>query len=137
VVPARQLHHGPPTTNAEMVQMLLNHGSISTDSVVGAFKAVDRGFFIDPPDHGRGEEVRFINMPFRNGVQHLSAPGIYATALESLDLEDGLSFLNVCSGTGYLSALACQILGTKVRRPPHSARFSPPPAPQLPHVKPT
>ena len=110
-----QLQNGPPTTNEAMTQMLLNHGSICTESVVKAFRAVDRGFFIDPPDDGRNEEVRYINMPFRNGVQHLSAPGIYGTAIEALDLREGLSFLNVCSGTGYFSALACQILGTRVR----------------------
>ena len=113
-----QLHNGPPTTNNEMTQMLINHGSICSESVIAAFKAVDRGFFIDRPDdgHSGGEEVRYLNMPFRNGIQHLSAPGIYATALESLELREGLSFLNVCSGTGYFSALACQILGAKVRR---------------------
>ena len=99
-----------------MVQMLVNHGSVCTHGVIRAFKAVDRGFFIDPQDDGigDGEEARYINMPYRNGVQHVSAPSIYATALESLELREGCSFLNVCSGTGYFSALACQILGKKV-----------------------
>ena len=44
-----QLHNGPPTTNNEMTQMLINHGSICSESVIAAFKAVDRGFFIDAP----------------------------------------------------------------------------------------
>ena len=52
-------------------------------------------------------------MPIRNGIQHLSAPGIYGVALEALDLADGQSFLNVCSGTGYFSAVAARILGTR------------------------
>ena len=98
-----------------MVDMLVSHGSICTDPVIKAMRAVDRGFFIDPPkanDPRTSEEVRYLNSPFRNGVQHLSAPSIYGVALEALDLDEGLSFLNVCSGTGYLSAVASQILGT-------------------------
>ena len=97
-----------------MVQALVSKGVICTEAVIEAFKAVDRGHFIDPPpDVGANEEVRFFDMPFRNGVQHLSAPGIYGVALEALDLADGMSFLNVCSGTGYISAVAAQILGKK------------------------
>lgn len=126
--------------------MLINHGSISTKSVIDAFKAVDRGFFINAPSDARaGEEVRFLNTcaarpaqtpwiflpsalslahryaqkictahhrrPFRNGIQHLSAPGIYGTAIEALELCEGQSFLNVCSGTGYFSAVCAHILG--------------------------
>ena len=38
-------------------------------------------------DDARGaEEVRYINMPFRNGVQHLSAPSIYGAAIEALEI---------------------------------------------------
>ena len=94
--------------------MLMSTGSIYTDDVINAFRAVDRGFFIDPPSDARpGEEVRYLDMPIRNGIQHLSAPGIYGVALEALDLADGQSFLNVCSGTGYFSAVAARILGTR------------------------
>ena len=111
-----QLHpSGPPTNNAEMVANLTRNGDITTPEAMAAFSNVDRGHFIDLPA-GTTEETRFRNNPFRNGIQHLSAPGIYATALEALELREGLSFLNVCSGTGYLSALASQILGKKVRR---------------------
>ena len=72
--------------------MLINHGSICTDDVINAFREVDRGFFIDAPDLRSSEEIRFVNMPFRNGIQHLSAPSIYGTALEALDLQRGQSF---------------------------------------------
>ena len=94
--------------------MLVSKGVIHTDAVIRALQVVDRGFFIDPPNGTRpGEEVRYYDMPFRNGAQHLSAPGIYGVALEALDLADGMSFLNVCAGTGYISAVASQILGTQ------------------------
>jgi protein-L-isoaspartate O-methyltransferase len=42
---------------------------------------------------------------------HLSAPGIYARCIEHLDLKPGLSFLNVGSGTGYLSAVVASLIG--------------------------
>jgi len=85
---------------------------ICTPAVINAFSKVDRGHFIDRPEYP-AEEVRYLNSPFRNGKQHLSAPCIYATALEALELSVGCSFLNVCAGTGYFSALASQILGNK------------------------
>lgn len=91
---------------------LTRSGLICTPAVVSAFSKVDRGHFIDPPEDS-AEEVRYINSPLRNGKQHLSAPCIYATALEALELSVGCSFLNVCAGTGYFSALASQILGNK------------------------
>ena len=113
-----------------MTQQLIGHGTICSEPVINAFKAVDRGFFIDAPDpmHDTSEpieEIRYLNTPFRNGLQHLSAPSIYGTALEALELREGLSFLNVCSGTGYFSALATQILGKKARAPSYPP--NPPP----------
>ena len=44
---------------------------------------------------------------------HISAPHIYGSAIEALDLVPGscTSFLNVGSGTGYVSAIVADILG--------------------------
>ena len=46
---------------------------------------------------------------------HISAPHIYASAIEALDLKSNstLSFLNIGSGTGYISCIAAEIMGPK------------------------
>ena len=42
---------------------------------------------------------------------HLSAPSIYAHACEALELRRGLSFLNVGSGTGFMSTVVAELIG--------------------------
>ena len=53
------------------------------------------------------------DQPLREDHVHISAPHIYGTALEALELEPGSaqSFLNLGSGTGYLSCIVANLLG--------------------------
>lgn len=53
------------------------------------------------------------DQPLREGHVHISAPHIYGTALEALELEEGSaqSFLNLGSGTGYLSCMVASCMG--------------------------
>ena len=53
------------------------------------------------------------DQPLKEGNLHLSAPHIYAAAIEALNLvsHSSLSFLNVGSGTGYMSCIVANILG--------------------------
>jgi protein-L-isoaspartate O-methyltransferase len=84
--------------------------------VIQAFRHVDRGFFVPPEHRGSIYEDR----PFRQelgdgeGALHMSAPHMYASVLEHLEMEPGSghSFLNIGSGTGYLSSLAAFLVGT-------------------------
>jgi len=97
--------------NAELVHKMSRCGTIRSSTVEAAFLAVDRAHFIsDDADVSSGA---YADMPLRCSGVHLSAPSIYAAALEALDLRPGLSFLNIGSGAGYLSAIASQILGSE------------------------
>lgn len=53
------------------------------------------------------------DQPVREGNIHISAPHIYGYALEALDLtpNSSLSFLNIGSGTGYLTCIVATVLG--------------------------
>ncbi len=61
------------------------------------------------------EESAYSDQPLREGNVHISAPHIYCSALEVFELqpESSLSFLNIGSGTGYLSCIVAEILGPK------------------------
>jgi protein-L-isoaspartate O-methyltransferase len=54
------------------------------------------------------------DQPLQERNIHISAPHIYGSALEALDLTPNstLSFLNVGSGTGYMSCIVAAILGS-------------------------
>lgn len=51
------------------------------------------------------------DQPLREDHVHISAPHIYGTALEALELQPAQSFLNLGSGTGYLSCIVANMLG--------------------------
>ena len=61
------------------------------------------------------ENEAYEDCPIKKGCVHISAPHIYCTILEALDLKPGtsLSFLNIGSGSGYLTCIASEILGPK------------------------
>jgi protein-L-isoaspartate O-methyltransferase len=51
--------------------------------------------------------------PLRGGNIHISAPHIYGCVVEALHLspKSSMSFLNIGSGTGYLSSIVAHVLG--------------------------
>ena len=98
--------------------MLEKKGELTSPAVIRAFLSVDRKTYCV----GADDEDAYADRPYRspqripNGTAvpraiHLSAPGIYARCIEHLDLKPGLSFLNVGSGTGYLSAVVASLIG--------------------------
>ena len=59
------------------------------------------------------ESIAHSDQPLKDGNVHISAPHIYASAIEALDLvpNSSMSFLNIGSGTGYISCIVAGILG--------------------------
>ncbi|XP_056130069.1 protein-L-isoaspartate O-methyltransferase domain-containing protein 2 [Lampris incognitus] len=93
--------------NDELIDNLKEAYYIRSDLVERAFRAIDRADYYL-------EEYRdnaYKDLAWRHGNIHLSAPCIYSEVMEALDLHPGLSFLNLGSGTGYLSTMVGLILG--------------------------
>merc|ERR1712159_431237 len=98
-------HHHVPQSNDELADCLRAQGV--SEKVLSAFEAVDRGHFFTEDEHCSPYE----DSPIRRGRLHLSQPGVYAKILEAFDLQEGMSFLNIGSGSGYLSALVAHFTG--------------------------
>ena len=95
------------TDNNELIDNLIDAGYIKSAHIERVFRAIDRANYY-LPDH---RENAYKDLAWKHGHIHLSAPCIYSEVMESLQLEHGMSFLNLGSGTGYLSSLAGLIIG--------------------------
>ncbi|KAM3872430.1 protein-L-isoaspartate O-methyltransferase domain-containing protein 2 [Diretmus argenteus] len=93
--------------NDELIDNLKEAYYIRSDLVERAFRAIDRAdYYLD-----EFRDNAYKDLAWRHGNIHLSAPCIYSEVMEALDLHPGLSFLNLGSGTGYLSTMVGLILG--------------------------
>ncbi|XP_013871773.1 protein-L-isoaspartate O-methyltransferase domain-containing protein 2 [Austrofundulus limnaeus] len=92
--------------NDELIDNLKEANFIRSDLVERAFRAIDRAdYYLD-----EYLDNAYKDLAWRHGNIHLSAPCIYSEVMEALDLHPGLSFLNLGSGTGYLSTMVGLIL---------------------------
>ena len=59
------------------------------------------------------KNLAHTDQPLKEGNIHISAPHIYGSVVEALELSpsSSMSFLNLGCGTGYLSCIAAKILG--------------------------
>jgi len=103
--------HSGGESNTELVDNLVENGLISVSSVEKGFRNVDRKIFVPKGN----EEIAYSDQPLKDGNIHISAPHIYCSIIEALDLRPNscLSFLNIGAGTGYLSCIAAEILGPR------------------------
>ncbi|XP_036100526.1 protein-L-isoaspartate O-methyltransferase domain-containing protein 2 isoform X3 [Molossus molossus] len=93
--------------NDELIDNLKEAQYIRTEQVEQAFRAIDRAdYYLE-----EFKENAYKDLAWKHGNIHLSAPCIYSEVMEALDLQPGLSFLNLGSGTGYLSSMVGLILG--------------------------
>ncbi|CAF4843153.1 unnamed protein product [Pieris macdunnoughi] len=94
--------------NNELIDNLVSGNYIRSRGVEKVFRALDRGDYMTP----EAKRQAYKDLAWRDGLLHMSSPCIYSEVMEGLELRPGLSFLNIGSGTGYLSTLAGLILGT-------------------------
>lgn len=94
--------------NDDLIDNLVEADCIKTATVESAFRAVDRASYYVKAYR----DTAYKDVAWKHGNLHLSAPCIYSEVMEALKLEPGLSFLNLGSGTGYLSTMVGLILGT-------------------------
>ncbi|XP_059189301.1 protein-L-isoaspartate O-methyltransferase domain-containing protein 2 [Centropristis striata] len=93
--------------NDDLIDNLKEAYYIRSDLVERAFRAIDRAdYYLD-----EYRDNAYKDLAWRHGNIHLSAPCIYSEVMEALDLHPGISFLNLGSGTGYLSTMVGLILG--------------------------
>ncbi|VDK48322.1 unnamed protein product [Anisakis simplex] len=92
--------------NYELVDKLKESDLIHDDEVERVLRLVDRGrFFPADARHMAYRDVAWKSEQGDPGRLHISAPCIYANVLDHLHIAKGNSFLNIGSGTGYLSTV--------------------------------
>ncbi|GFQ67036.1 protein-L-isoaspartate O-methyltransferase domain-containing protein 2 [Trichonephila clavata] len=94
-------------SNDELIDRLVEAEFIKTPLIQRVFRAVDRGDYYAPNQ----KQNAYKDIAWRMGNLHLSAPCVYSVVMEALKLRSGLSFLNLGSGSGYLSTMAGLVLG--------------------------
>ena len=93
--------------NDDLVDKLVEADYIKTALVEKVFRAVDRADYYLPDQR----DSAYKDLAWKHEHLHMSAPCIYSEVMEALQLEPGLSFLNLGSGTGYLSTMVGLVLG--------------------------
>jgi protein-L-isoaspartate O-methyltransferase len=68
---------------------------------------VDRALYYTPAN----KKSAYKDLAWKDGNLHMSAPCIYSEVMENLKLGPGMSFLNIGSGTGYLSTMCGLLIG--------------------------
>ena len=93
-----------------LVDDMISSGMLQNPHIIDAFRAVDRKYFV-PASFA---EHTYIDapLPIGNG-QTISQPSTVAFMLEHLEPQEGDKILDIGSGSGWTTALLCQIVGEK------------------------
>lgn len=93
--------------NVQLTNSLIRRKFILTMDVERAFRCVDRGFYYTNDE----KHIAYRDRAWQSNEIHLSAPCVYATVLECLNISPGQKFLNIGSGIGYLNTVVGFLLG--------------------------
>lgn len=95
-------------TNNEMVQYLINVGVLHSQSVIEAFREVDRADFVADPYASNIYEDYPLNI---GDGQTISQPRTVAMMMEMLSVEKAQKILDIGSGSGWTTALLAYMTG--------------------------
>lgn len=97
-------------TNDGLVEKLISEKTLVTPRIINAFKAIDRKDFVLIEDKDRAYEDRPLPIGYEATI---SQPTTVALMLEKLQPEPGDRVLEIGTGSGYLTALLAEIVGSK------------------------
>ena len=91
-----------------LIDSMITSGMLQSPHIIDAFREIDRKYFV--PESF--EEHIYVDapLPIGNG-QTISQPSTVAFMLEKLEPEKGNTILDIGSGSGWTTALLCQIVG--------------------------
>jgi len=92
----------------QLIQNLIDNGSLKTPEIIAAFQKIDRGDFV--PDEVKNLAYENMALPIGWG-QTISQPQVVAFMLELLQPQKGEKILDVGSGSGWQTALLASIVG--------------------------
>ncbi len=95
-------------TNKELINSMLLNGALKSQNIKEAFEKIDRKYFI-PKEF---KDHIYDDRPLPIGKdQTISQPSTVAFMLERLEPKEGEKILDIGSGSGWTTALLCQIAG--------------------------
>jgi protein-L-isoaspartate(D-aspartate) O-methyltransferase len=100
---------GEAYSNDDLVGMLRNQGVLADERVQMAMLACDRRAFVPT----KYKDIAYVDQPIHisEWMSNISAPHIYTTFLCALDIQEGMSVMDVGSGSGISSAYCAMLAG--------------------------
>ena len=96
--------------NENLIQQLIDSGTLKTPEIIDAFRMIDRANFV--PEDVKDQAYRNTPLPIGFG-QTISQPETVAMMLELLQPKKSEKIIDVGAGSGWQSALLAHIIGKK------------------------